>query len=165
MLSWDETEVKGHALFANAALAQQALSRIDGRVEFDSGCVLRAELAPEDLHVDANQIKRHADDFAVAAAAVSAASMPASTSTQMAASPPTLPPYMTPGPGGAVPYPAAYGYAPAAVAVAAPPPALATPQRSYAPVKNDKDNPPCNTLFIGNLGEGVDENELRAVFG
>lgn len=35
----------------------------------------------------------------------------------------------------------------------------------YAPVKNEKDNAPCNTLFIGNLGENVVEDELRAVFG
>jgi RNA recognition motif-containing protein len=27
-----------------------------------------------------------------------------------------------------------------------------------------KDNPPCNTLFVGNLGEGVDEAELRSIF-
>ena len=35
----------------------------------------------------------------------------------------------------------------------------------YAPVKNEKDNPPCNTLFIGNLSDNVDEDEIRAVFG
>lgn len=39
------------------------------------------------------------------------------------------------------------------------------PARAYAPVKNEKDNPPINTLFIGNLGENVDEAELLAVFG
>ena len=31
-------------------------------------------------------------------------------------------------------------------------------------MQNTKDNPPCNTLFIGNLGEAVNENELRALF-
>ncbi|KAG1326946.1 RNA-binding protein with multiple splicing 2 [Cocos nucifera] len=30
--------------------------------------------------------------------------------------------------------------------------------------RNTKDNPPCNTLFIGNLGENVNEEELRGLF-
>ncbi|KAI3857320.1 hypothetical protein MKX03_028980, partial [Papaver bracteatum] len=29
---------------------------------------------------------------------------------------------------------------------------------------NTKDNPPCNTLFIGNLGENTVEEELRGIF-
>lgn len=36
---------------------------------------------------------------------------------------------------------------------------------SYAPVSNTKDNPPCNTLFIGNLSDSVDEGELQGLFG
>jgi hypothetical protein len=31
-------------------------------------------------------------------------------------------------------------------------------------IQNTKDNPPCNTLFIGNLGEAVNETELRGLF-
>lgn len=31
-------------------------------------------------------------------------------------------------------------------------------------LQNTKDNPPCNTLFIGNLGENVNEEELRGLF-
>lgn len=31
-------------------------------------------------------------------------------------------------------------------------------------MKNTKDNPPCNTLFIGNLGENINEEELRGLF-
>lgn len=46
--------------------------------------------------------------------------------------------------------------APAPVHVAAP--------NSYMPVQNTKDNPPCNTLFIGNLGENINEEELRGLF-
>jgi hypothetical protein len=34
----------------------------------------------------------------------------------------------------------------------------------YAVVSNTKDNPPCNTLFIGNLGDTVDEAELNGIF-
>lgn len=36
--------------------------------------------------------------------------------------------------------------------------------RGYAPITNTKDNPPCNTLFIGNLGDGVNEAEIRGLF-
>ncbi|KAL2539082.1 RNA-binding (RRM/RBD/RNP motif) family protein [Abeliophyllum distichum] len=35
---------------------------------------------------------------------------------------------------------------------------------SYVPVQNNKDNPPRNTLFIGNLGENINEEELRGLF-
>ena len=35
----------------------------------------------------------------------------------------------------------------------------------YAPINNTKDNPPCNTLFVGNLGDNVDEGELRSLVG
>jgi hypothetical protein len=31
-------------------------------------------------------------------------------------------------------------------------------------LQNAKDNPPCNTLFIGNLGENINEDELRGLF-
>ncbi|KAH9667685.1 RRM domain-containing protein [Citrus sinensis] len=31
-------------------------------------------------------------------------------------------------------------------------------------LQNTKDNPPCNTLFIGNLGESINEEELRGLF-
>jgi hypothetical protein len=54
--------------------------------------------------------------------------------------------------------PFAFAAAPAVMA-GGPAPAM------YAPVKNEKDNPPCNTLFIGNLSDNVDEDEIRAVFG
>lgn len=44
--------------------------------------------------------------------------------------------------------------------------AAASPQpQGYQAISNTKDNPPCNTLFIGNLGDATDENELRQIFG
>ncbi|KAL4584521.1 hypothetical protein LXL04_009124 [Taraxacum kok-saghyz] len=46
----------------------------------------------------------------------------------------------------------------------APPPAPVPAPSSYMPVQNTKDNPPCNTLFIGNLGENINEEELRGLF-
>lgn len=38
-----------------------------------------------------------------------------------------------------------------------------TPQ-GYAPVTNNRDNPPCNTLFIGNLSDTVRRLELEGLF-
>ncbi|MFS7950108.1 putative RNA recognition motif domain, nucleotide-binding alpha-beta plait domain superfamily [Helianthus anomalus] len=61
-----------------------------------------------------------------------------------------------------------YGGYPVSQVPMAPPPALpAAPlpaPSSYMPVQNTKDNPPCNTLFIGNLGENINEEELRGLF-
>lgn len=59
---------------------------------------------------------------------------------------------------------AAYYGAPAA-GYYPPAPAAATGPRAYVPVSNTRDNPPCNTLFVGNLGDTVREEELRALFG
>jgi RNA recognition motif-containing protein len=39
------------------------------------------------------------------------------------------------------------------------------PSGQYAAVSNTKDNPPCNTLFVGNLGDTVEEAELQGLFG
>lgn len=44
-------------------------------------------------------------------------------------------------------------------------PSIPVRPQGYAPVTNSNDNPPCNTLFIGNLGAGVSETELRGIFG
>jgi len=45
-----------------------------------------------------------------------------------------------------------------------PPVPIPVAPAGYAPVQNMKDNPPCNTLFIGNLGESTSETELRGLF-
>eukprot|EP00897_Mesotaenium_endlicherianum_P003737 jgi/Mesen1/3391/ME000192S02556 len=45
-----------------------------------------------------------------------------------------------------------------------PPPIPICGPAGYAPVRNNKDNPPCNTLFIGNLGESTSEAEVRSLF-
>eukprot|EP01026_Neomeris_dumetosa_P040196 TRINITY_DN3318_c0_g2_i1.p1 TRINITY_DN3318_c0_g2~~TRINITY_DN3318_c0_g2_i1.p1 ORF type:complete len:329 (-),score=39.37 TRINITY_DN3318_c0_g2_i1:1746-2732(-) len=44
--------------------------------------------------------------------------------------------------------------------------AAAAPVRplAYGQITNVRDNPPCNTLFIGNLSDNVDETELRGLF-
>ncbi|XP_054784793.1 cell wall integrity protein scw1 isoform X1 [Prosopis cineraria] len=66
--------------------------------------------------------------------------------------------YMAPPP----PYDPYGGYPVAPIPMPAPAP-LPAPS-SYVPVQNTKDNPPCNTLFIGNLGENINEEELRGLF-
>ncbi|XP_058728733.1 cell wall integrity protein scw1 [Vicia villosa] len=66
--------------------------------------------------------------------------------------PPPPPPAYDPYAG----YPVAPVPMPAQVSIAAP--------SSYVPVQNTKDNPPCNTLFIGNLGENINEEEVRGLF-
>ncbi|XP_009384887.2 uncharacterized protein LOC103972311 [Musa acuminata AAA Group] len=60
------------------------------------------------------------------------------------------------------PYDPYGGYQVPQVAMTTPPPLPASSR--YAPVQNNKDNPPCNTLFIGNLGENVNEEEVRGLF-
>ncbi|XP_057504192.1 uncharacterized protein LOC130787763 isoform X2 [Actinidia eriantha] len=67
--------------------------------------------------------------------------------------------YMTPPP--LPPYDPYGGYPVPPVPMPAPPPVSAP--NSYVHVQNIKDNPPCNTLFIGNLGENVNEDELRGL--
>ncbi|CAN7047104.1 unnamed protein product [Brassica oleracea var. botrytis] len=47
-----------------------------------------------------------------------------------------------------------------APSVPMPPPTPVAAPSSYVPVQNSKDNPPCNTLFIGNLPENINEEEL-----
>ncbi|XP_030546832.2 U2 small nuclear ribonucleoprotein B'' isoform X1 [Rhodamnia argentea] len=68
--------------------------------------------------------------------------------------------YMAPPP--PPPYDSYAAYPVPAVPMPAPPPVPAP--TNYVPVQNMKDNPPCNTLFIGNLGENVNEEELRGLF-
>ncbi|KAF4355095.1 hypothetical protein G4B88_004307 [Cannabis sativa] len=67
--------------------------------------------------------------------------------------------YMAPPPPPFDPY-GGYPVPPVPMSAPAPVPAPS----SYVPVQNTKDNPPCNTLFIGNLGENINEEELRGLF-
>lgn len=141
---------EGRVIFESSAQAQDAVARIDGNVEFDAGCLLTASLASENLQVDESQAQGKHPKVDPYPAPVTPSAL--------------VQPYAATGqPGGLLPAFPSGGMAPYGFAGAAPVATL-TP-RMYAPVKNEMDNPPCNTLFIGNLGEGVDENELRAVFG
>ncbi|XP_010545616.1 PREDICTED: U2 small nuclear ribonucleoprotein B'' [Tarenaya hassleriana] len=156
----------GFALFSTAQFAVAAKDTLQDLVfDADSKSVLHTEMAKKNLFVkrgivaDANaydQSKRlrTVGDY---------------THTGYSPSPyhPPPPPvwgpphgYMAPAPPPYDPY-GGYHHVPP-VPMPSPSP-LAAPS-SYVPVQNIKDNPPCNTLFIGNIGETINEEELRSLF-
>ena len=146
---------------------------------FDTDVSLRCELARKNMYIKedaATKRSRHAP-------AGHSSSQPCLSPIQLASAvsptqhqcspcqgrrydtPGAAPPAGAPGTAaGPPPYsaaPAPYGAPPAAAAQ----PFYPTPRAAaYAPITNTRDNPPCNTLFIGNLSENVNEAELRALF-
>lgn len=153
----------GFALFSTAQLAVAAKDALQDMV-FDSETksVLHTEMAKKNLFVkrgmvadsnayDQSKRLRTGGDY---------------THAGYTTPPPFHPPapvwgphgYMAPTP----PYDPYGGYPVAPVPMPTPTPIPAP--SSYVPVQNIKDNPPCNTLFIGNLGESINEEELRGLF-
>ncbi|KAG6575404.1 RNA-binding protein with multiple splicing 2-like isoform X2 [Cucurbita pepo subsp. pepo] len=154
----------GFALFSNGQLAIAAKDALQDMVfDAESKSVLHTEMAKKNLFVkrgivaDANaydQSKRLRTGGDYAHTRYS------SPSPFHAPPPPIWGPhgYMAPPP---PPYDPYGGYPVPPVPIPAPAPVPAP--SSYVPVQNTKDNPPCNTLFIGNLGENVNEEELRGL--
>lgn len=150
-MNWDNNAPEGRAIFETSIHARDAVLLLDGKVEFDTGKVLSASLANDTLDLPGHgQMKR------------------TRTESFPAAVPPVVPQVIM------TPYNAVAGQTAGMLPYVPPPPiafqttagpSILSSPRAYAPVKNVKDNPPCNTLFIGNLGDQVDEAELRAVFG
>ncbi|GFP90546.1 RNA-binding protein with multiple splicing 2, partial [Phtheirospermum japonicum] len=154
----------GFALFATPQHALAAKDALQDMVfDSDSKSVLHTEMAKKNLFVkrgivadsnayDQSKRMRTGGDY---------------THTAYSTSPFHPPPpaiwaphgYMPPAP---PPYDPYVGYAVPPVPMPAPAPVPAP--SSYVPVQNTKDNPPCNTLFIGNLGENINEEELRGLF-
>ncbi|KAL6585263.1 hypothetical protein OROMI_004552 [Orobanche minor] len=154
----------GFALFATAHYALAAKDALQDMVfDSDSKTVLHTEMAKKNLFVkrgivadsnayDQSKRMRIGGDY---------------THTSYSTFPIHPPPpamwaphgYMSPAP---PPYDPYAGYAVPPVPIPAPAPVPAP--SSYVPVQNTKDNPPCNTLFIGNLGENINEEELRGLF-
>ncbi|KAL0441284.1 UNVERIFIED_CONTAM: RNA-binding protein with multiple splicing 2 [Sesamum radiatum] len=154
----------GFALFATAQHALAAKDALQDMVfDAESKSVLHTEMAKKNLFVkrgivadsnayDQSKRMRTGGDY---------------THTAYSTSPFHPPPpavwgphgYMAPPPPPYDPY-AGYGVPPVPMPAPAPVPAPS----SYVPVQNTKDNPPCNTLFIGNLGENINEEELRGLF-
>ncbi|KAL8537871.1 hypothetical protein ACS0TY_012850 [Phlomoides rotata] len=153
----------GFALFAtshHALAARDALQ--DMMFDAESTSVLHTEMAKKNLFVkrgivtdsnayDQSKRLRTGGDY---------------THTAYSTSPFHPPPpavwgphgYMAPAPPPYDPY-AGYSVPSVPMTASAPVPAPS----SYVPVQNIKDNPPCNTLFIGNLGENINEEELRGL--
>ncbi|CAK9205743.1 unnamed protein product [Sphagnum troendelagicum] len=156
----------GFALFSTAAMAMAARDALQNLVfDADTNSVLRAEMAKKNLYVKRGVAGEITTGFD--------ASKRMRTGGNDYSPAPYPAPYGAPYPNQVVPAAAPswgpQGYvAPApqyeqyaGYAVSQPVPIAPT---GYAPVQNTKDNPPCNTLFIGNLGEAVNETELRGLF-
>eukprot|EP00249_Psilotum_nudum_P007052 c20272_g2_i1 orf=235-1233(+) len=153
----------GFALFSTAAMAVAARDALQN-LEFDSetNSVLRAEMAKKNLYVkrgvgtdtdsvDQSKRMRTGSDNATGSHAAPAAFAPPGSRAWgiQGSSATTYDSY------GGIGVPPVQSTGQDVVQYVAP---------TYAPVQNNKDNPPCNTLFIGNLGETTDEAELRELF-
>ncbi|KAH7293046.1 hypothetical protein KP509_28G009300 [Ceratopteris richardii] len=157
----------GFALFTSAAAAMAAKDALQNLVfDPETNSVLRAEMAKKNLYVkrgvtgvgtetapfDQSKRLRTASDYSTSHYAPPGAFAP----------PPSWMPqsYMPPG-GSFDPY-TGYGMPP--LQPVAQPMVSPVAPAGYMPMQNTKDNPPCNTLFVGNLGESTSEGELRSIF-
>lgn len=159
----------GFALFSSAQYAVAARDALQDMVfDTESKAVLHTEMAKKNLFVkrgivadsnayDQSKRMRTGGDYTHAGYS--------SPSPFHAPPAPVWGPhgYMAPAP--PAPYDPYVGYPVAPVPMPAPVPTPSPTPSSYLPVQNIKDNPPCNTLFIGNLGENINEDELRGLFG
>ncbi|XP_022716531.1 RNA-binding protein with multiple splicing 2-like isoform X2 [Durio zibethinus] len=153
----------GFALFSSAQFAIAAKDALQEMVfDAESKSVLHIEMAKKNLFVkrgivadsnayDQSKRLRTAGDYSHSAYTTPSPFHPPA---------PVWGPhgYMTPTP---PPYDPYGGYPVPPVPMPTPSP---VPPSSYVPVQNTKDNPPCNTLFIGNLGENINEEELGGLF-
>lgn len=159
-------QAMGFALFSTSQMAMQARDALQNLVfDAETNSILRSEMAKKNLYVkrdvigvvsdtnnfDQSKRMRTGGDYTPAAYHAPGTFVPPPASvwgpqSYMATATASYDPY-----GG---YP---------VPQVTPVPMPVAPA-GYAPVQNMKDNPPCNTLFIGNLGENTSEAELRGLF-
>ncbi|OMO82739.1 hypothetical protein COLO4_22867 [Corchorus olitorius] len=155
----------GFALFSTAQFAIAAKDALQEMVfDAESQSVLHIEMAKKNLFVKRGIV---ADSNAYDQSKRLRTGGDYSHSAYTTASPFHPPPAPVWGPHGYMaptppPYDPYGGYHVPPVPMPAPAPVPAP--SSYVPVQNTKDNPPCNTLFIGNLTENINEEELRGLF-
>ncbi|CAN6450959.1 unnamed protein product [Victoria cruziana] len=151
----------GFALFSTAQLAMTAKDAIQDMVfDTETKSILHTEMAKKNLFIkrvtdsssfDQSKRMRTGGDYTHGGYPHPGSYPPAAPVWGPQAYMPSTAPYD--------PY-GAYPVAP----VPRPTPAPLPAPSGYAPIQNMKDNPPCNTLFIGNLGENTIEEELRGLF-
>eukprot|EP00798_Chlamydomonas_sp_ICE-L_P018561 gene18561-25070_t len=136
-MNWKQGMAQGFALFDSGAAGVSACAML-AHIQFDENCVLRAEVARKNMFVkdDNNMNKRPR-----------VAGGYTGSQTQQP--------------------PAAGMYPPQNSTIMSGPPASIAPvaPQGFATVSNLGDNPPCSTLFVGNLGDTVNETELMGLFG
>lgn len=144
-MNWKNNQAQGFALFDTGSSAANAMSMI-AHVQFDESSILRVEMARKNMFVK--------DDTGGATATGNAAKRPRfHTGTYAGAPPPGVA-----GPGSGAPSNTTTYMA--SGTAGAPPVA----PKGFAEVSNVGDNPPCTTLFVGNLSDDVSEAELHGLF-
>ncbi|KAI8464985.1 MAG: hypothetical protein J3K34DRAFT_388206 [Monoraphidium minutum] len=168
-MNWKTGQPQGFALFSSPAAARFAVDLVSGS-QFDEAVMLRAEMARKNMYLklDDPSVKRSSRPSPLMPPAL----MPVAATVPM--SPQAPGPHGPHGALGALSH-AAVGPPGAAAALFASP--LGSPTgmlplhhlggplrpQGFSPVTNLRDNPPCNTLFIGNLGDNISDTELRAL--
>ncbi|GMH16090.1 hypothetical protein Nepgr_017931 [Nepenthes gracilis] len=159
----------GFALFSTPQLAYAAKDALQELVfDTESNSVLHSEMAKKNLFVKRGIVADSSSFDPSKRLRIGGDYTHTGYGSQSPFHPPPAPVwgphgYMAPVPPPYDPY-AGYGVPSVPMAAPAPAPAPTPAPSSYVPVQNTKDNPPCNTLFIGNLGENIKEDELRAIF-
>eukprot|EP01025_Chloroclados_australasicus_P065850 TRINITY_DN8985_c0_g2_i1.p1 TRINITY_DN8985_c0_g2~~TRINITY_DN8985_c0_g2_i1.p1 ORF type:complete len:360 (+),score=40.43 TRINITY_DN8985_c0_g2_i1:316-1395(+) len=144
-MNWKNGQAQGFALFEDTVSARQSVDNISQLV-FDENHVLRCEMAHKNMYVKEEAL----NPMVKKQRFVPALGDPQLGLMEQQVGYPgdfSLPMQLT---------------SASSMGLAAPVPAPVRP--AYGQVTNMRDNPPCNTLFVGNLSDNVDENDLRSLF-
>ncbi|PNH03464.1 Cell wall integrity protein scw1 [Tetrabaena socialis] len=138
-MNYSKGSAQGFALFATGAFARGACDQLQ-HVRFDDQSSLRCEMARKNMYIREMEPNKRPRPSGPPGAGPGGYGAPGGS----------------PGGGGGGP-PGGYGR---------PPPMYSSSGGGGGggggPARDD--NPPCNTLFVGNLADNVDENELRTMF-
>jgi hypothetical protein len=135
---------QGFALFHTGEFARQAVSTLHN-LRFDERAVLRVEMARKNMYAGLRENEPGMPGYDPTAPPGAAGQLPSRPGYGGGALPYPSPGSAHGGPGG---YPAK-GYG----------------STGGSTPRADRDNPACNTLFVGSLSEAVSEEELTTLFG